>query len=633
MFEKFISKIREIYFGNSKFLDGVDGILMFLNERYEEFGMKYEIAVDIDALLAFKPDLETVQAALLVEPYKSDFVSDVDILNLFGTNVFEVVNNVVRICSLNYEENNTTIQVDVLKKMFLTMAKDLRVILVLLVYRLYIMENLNVLPKNERVAKALETLNLYVPIADRLGVYRIKMSLEDLSFRYAFENDYDETISQLNKFSKSRDRMILLIKRKLEDFLKEKKIDVEISGRVKSSYSIYKKLQKKGLNTVNDIFDIFAMRLIVADSNDESELYKILGMIHSQWTPLPGKFKDYVSNPKPNGYRSLHTIVLGLTDNGESQAVEVQIRTRLMHQEAEYGMASHWLYKKLGSDTSSKVVNFHAQWLRGLRDLTLNTGSEFDLMKKVELDIFRDRIFVLTPRGEVKDLPKGSTPIDFAYSIHTDLGNRCYMAKVNSEVRPLGHLLSTGDLVEIVTRADSSPKLEWLSIVKTSLAKTNIKSWHTGLNRDQNIRKGKELLNKNLKKFLKTPLDQNYSILKDFCGNTLTINERETLLEEIGKGSQIASDILRKIFPEMVVKKKKEKSGISDLVKTDSVSKLLIGGASFLPFKFPKCCNPVKGDDVIAYVTRGNFVSVHKQNCKTLLKLNFERFIQADFLD
>jgi len=383
-------------------------------------------------------------------------------------------------------------------------------------------------------------------------------------------------------------------------------------------------------------------------------------LIHSKWVPLANRFKDYVAVPKPNGYQSLHTTVLGLAPEGHDQPVEIQIRSERMHKEAELGIASHWLYEATsgksvkfdrdeilgqlsdGDDTvmneeANKKYSRHIDWLRGLeklqQDLQFEQGSES--LEELKMDVFSDRIFVLTPQGEVKDLPQGSTPIDFAYIVHTDIGHRCAMAKANGSIVPLDYELKNGEVIEIVLKPKPNPKPHWLSIVKTSNAKAKIKAWFRGLDRERNVKEGRDLLNKHLKRYGKATLDDSYSILKNYDGKKRSLRDREGILEEIGIGSQLANVVVKKIFateqllesiPDSKVPKRRIKK------KTDEEKEtVLIGGEAGLPYKMAACCSPSKGDEIIAYITKGHSITVHKASCPYVSNLDERRLLDAGF--
>ncbi len=605
----------------------------FALEKYNhtEGTMQYPLRV-LEVILPLKPDEDTIIAVLLHDLYVMGFLVDNVVLDLFGQSTFKLLASFKKLYELNYAENDKTSQIEILRKMFLTMAKDIRVILIWLAQRLHRMERLDDFygssANKDKLAK--ETMEVYVPIASRLGVYRIKTQLEDLSFKYLNTKEHIRISKQIEEFGESRKEAIEGIRKRLEDFLKSKGVDAFVFGRFKSVYSIYRKLERKGLSHVSELYDLFAIRVILPTCEKIDHLYSILGLIHSEWKPLSSRFKDYVAVPKPNGYRSLHTVVLGIAPKDMDQPVEIQIRDDAMHREGEYGIASHWAYK------GNVSVGSQSEWIRGLEKIHEFFGVGAEAMKEVEVDVFKDRIFVLTPRGEVKDLTVGSIPIDFAYAVHTDVGNRCVMAKVNQALVPLDYELKNGDVVEIITRKDAFPKLRWLSLVKSSFARHKIKAYFSSLNRDNNLKEGRRLINTQLERLNKPLLDQNYSILKAFGGQKLNISRRESLVEEVGKGSKLASDIVRKIYPyekNLATKKiisKAEPSLSKGAKKRVALSEqVVVGGEEGLPIKIASCCKPKMTNSIIGYVTRGNSITIHKSGCRLLGSLTEERFISA----
>lgn len=587
----------------------------------------------LDVLLPFEPDTATLIAAVLHPMYLEDLLSDGQIKKDFGNDVLTMLHNAKKLNSLNYAQNDRSFKLEMLRKMFLVMAKDVRVILIILAYRFVLMGNLkDILPRDQQQFFAKETMDLYVPIADRMGMHRLKTQLEDLSFKYCQKEEFEDIERQLNKLRARFKTSIAKIKDILEKFFAMHGIEVDVSGRIKGIYSIYKKFQRKGLHSVDELFDIFAMRVVLKPKyNSKGEtmvdnLYGVLGLLHSEWRPLSRRFKDYIAVPKPNGYKSLHTVVLGLAPKNMDQPIEIQIRDEDMHKDAEYGIAAHWVYK----GKKNIRVEMQMDWLKNLEKLYQDEEGNFDL--------FKDRIFVLTPRGEVKDLPTGACPIDFAYSVHTDVGHRCVMSKVDGKVVPLNYELKNGEVVEIVTRKDATPKLQWLSIVKTGFAKNKIKAYFSALNRENNIKEGKRLLNNQLMRLNKPPLDQNYSILRDYLGRRLTTAEREGLIEEIGKGGKMVSDVIRKIYPyEELVLANYVQPVLQQIPAEDASAglkledQILIGGEGGLPVKMAACCKPEKNSSIVGYVTRGNTISVHRADCKILDALNVERLVFAQW--
>lgn len=593
----------------------------------------------LEILLPLKPDEDTIVAILLYDLYVMSVISDESVRENFGQSVLEMLTSLRRLYALNYEENDKGMQLEVLRKMFITLAKDIRVILIWLAHRLCSMRNtIKEMDPEQSYKLAKETMNVYVPIASRLGIYKIKIQLEDLSFQYLNPDEYERLASQLSKFTESKTMPIEFIKKQLEDFFRARGIEAEIQGRIKNVYSIYTKLAKKGYINVADLYDFFAIRVILPVKPSYDHLYMALGLIHSEWKPISSRFKDYVAVPKPNGYRSLHTVVLGLGPKGLDKPVEIQIRDEKMHREAEYGVASHWLYKTKRS-SSLEDLNKHVDWIRGLEQIHEFFGSESsEVMREVEIDIFKDRIFVLTPRGEVKDLPLGAITLDFAYAVHTDVGNRCVSAKVNGSMVPLDYQLKNGDVVEIIVRNDASPKLKWLSMVKSSFAKNRIKAWFSGLNRDKNVKAGRELINAQLERLNKPVLDQNYSLLKSINGENLNLSQRESLLEEIGKGGKIASDIVKKLYPYErtlpsggnTAKPKPVKSFVSTDLPLEK--RVIIGKQSGFPVNIAACCKPEFGQQIVGYVnSRNKRINIHRFNCLKLDSLNREKIIFAEW--
>lgn len=611
----------------------------FVLEKYKDTEGDTEYCTKVlEILLPLKPDEDTIIAVLLHDLYLLGFLDDEYVKDAFGHPVFLLLAGLKKLTELNYAENDKVSQMEVLRKMFLTMARDLRVILIWLACRLCKLENPVFMEKADKLRIARETMNVYVPIASRLGIYRIKTQLEDLSFQYIDPVEYKSITKQVEKFGRSRKTSMEAIRYTLERFLRSKGIVAEVSGRFKSVYSIFRKLKRKGFSEVDQLYDLFAIRVILPEETSD-KLYAILGLIHSEWKPISSRFKDYIAVPKPNGYRSLHTVVLGLAPKNMDQPVEIQIRNEDMHREAEYGVASHWLYK---DKKNAFGVDYHAEWLRGLEKVHDAFEGESEVMKGVEVDIFKDRIFVLTPRGEVKDLTVGSVPIDFAYAVHTDVGHRCVMSKVNGALVPLDYELKNGDVVEILTRKDAAPKLRWLSMVRSSFARNKIKAWFSALNKENNLREGRELINKQLERLHKSVLDQNYSVLKNYGGHVLNLSQRESLVEEVGKGAKLASDIVRKIYPyerNLQTNDIVSKAASSETVEEKEAKmknmvleeQVIVGGESGLPIKIASCCMPKLGDPIVGYVARGNRITVHKNVCRLLGGLDDERMVFANW--
>lgn len=621
----------------------VKGTLPLLDES------DFEMLVDV--VSHFHPDENIFLTAILARACLAGKISDQEVIGKFGKVVAQLIDGLKKLENLHFGEHEKEAQLEVFRKMFLVMAKDLRVVLIELALKLDLMKNLSKVTDDVRMHQkiAREVMDVYVPIAARLGIYRVKVDLEDLAFRVLQPADFDLINKQLASARKRKKLAIETAQKELEDFLKSRGFNVDVKGRLKSVYSTYRKMKRKGLESAEDLYDIFAMRIILPTqydrNNDEQvdHLYGVLGMIHSEWKPLSRRFKDYIAVPKANGYRSLHTVILGLAPKYIDKPVEIQIRSSSMHDESEYGVAAHWLYKQTKGADDEKALQSYADWIKGLEKLQEDFDVDSDSATAMPVaDIFRDRIFVLTPRGDVRDLPAGSTPLDFAYLIHTDIGHRCMLAKVNGVAVSLDYELNNGDVVDIVTRREPAPKLQWLSIVKTGFAKNKIKAWFSGLNRENNIREGKRLVNAQLERLNKAVLDQNYTVLKSYGGGNLNFQERERLLEEVGKGSQLASDIIRKIFSYQEILEARgvdasaERGDKKALAQIESVEQfdnqeILVGGEAGLPVRLANCCKPARGDDIVGYVTRGNTVSIHRVSCLTLDGLNKERIVFAQW--
>jgi len=606
-------------------------------------------------VLDFNPDDDMVVAALLHDVSEDTERTLDDIENVFGPAVRNLVNGLEKVAKVRAKENEY--QAENLRKMFVSMASDIRVIVVKLCDRWHNMQTLNFVKEEKQRRIALETLMVYVPIASRLGIYRIKSALEDLCFQFLEPESFKDIDDQLDAYGKSRSRYIKSLEALLSQFLKKNHFKVKVESRVKTHYSIHSKMKKKSKESVEEVFDVFALRITVPTkfNKDKSEytgeLYNILGAIHAQWTPLIQRFKDYVAVPKPNGYRSLHTTLVGMRVDNITQPVEVQIRSELMHEEAEYGVASHWAYKensgpesswdkikKLFKETSvEKVKPSVTDWVKILDDFQAETESNEEFIKDLKLDLFNDRIFVLTPNGDIMDLPSGATPIDFAYLVHSDVGNHTYMSKVDGVAVSLDTELKNGQMVDILTKKSAEPNRYWLSFVKTSSARTKIKAYFKSKDADKNVKAGRDILNKYLQRLGKPVLNGNYDLLKKYADKDLTFKAREKLLEDIGAGQILPSAVVRNVFVEKDLlscdikdSPKYKKGRKAKLVKTKNKN-VLVDGLSNLPIKFAPCCGPKVGDVILGYVTRGDGVTVHKFDCKVLHDADKERVISVEW--
>lgn len=619
-----------------------------------EAAISHYMAV-VDILITLRPDEDTIVAGLLHGVKNVPAFNEEEFRSLFGNNVLFLITAVDSLKRI--QSRNQSDEAESIRGMFITMAKDLRVILIKIADRLHNMEMIDYFPVSKQKQIARETLDIFVPISARLGMYQFKGKLEDHAFRCLYPSQYEHLKNDLDDYMSDREKNIDDIKSELENFLIDHKVVAKIEGRIKNLYSIYRKLKHKNHSTLSDLYDVFAIRVIVEDkvidgTEYNEHLYGILGLIHSKWRPVPQRFKDYVAVPKPNGYQSLHTAVIGLSPKS-SQATEIQIRTERMHDEAEFGVASHWLYdqskehntnvtdyslQKMGADISP--TKKYVYWIEALSKMQKDLKSGKELKKALRIDFFSDRIFVMTPTGEVKDLPSGSTPVDFAYAVHTDIGHRCQLAKVNGVAVPLDYKLRNGEVVEIVLSNKAKPNSLWLSFVKTQAAKNKIKTFFKSEDGEQSYRDGRSLINKHLIKLNKPVLDDDLSILRYYNGERLSKREREGLIEEVGNGSIMVTTLLRKIFgKEFVIEDRKARSLARSKIKFTlpkrvggnqvNENEIYIAGESGLPYRLANCCKPTKGLDIVGYLSRGPYVSIHLQKCKLLRAAPPERIVQA----
>lgn len=549
-------------------------------------------------------DSATIIAGLLHDTIEDTSVTYEDIEKKFGKEIAELVDGVTKLKKLNYKSKAEK-QAENIRKMVLAMAKDIRVIIVKLADRLHNMRTLEYMTEAKKIEKATETLEIYAPIADRLGMSRVKWELEDLSLRYLDPDEYYKLVDMVNKRRKEREELINSIIDTLKVNLERVGIKCEINGRPKNFYSIYKKMKVKG-KVFDEIYDLSAVRIL---TNDIKDCYGALGVVHTLWKPIPGRFKDYIAMPKPNNYQSLHTTVID--NNGET--FEVQIRTYQMHQTAEYGIAAHWKYKTGQTKTTSFDENL--TWLRQLMEWQKDLNDPNDFMDTLKVDFFADEVFVFSPKGDVINLPEGSTPIDFAYRIHTQVGNTCVGAKVNGRIVPLSYKLSSGNIVDIITNSNSGPSLDWLNIVKSNQAKKKISQYFKIKDRDKNIEKGKEVLEKEAKRL-------NYNVnefLKDEWIDEvrakLNVSTIDDLYAALGFGTIKLSQVTAKLID---IYNRFNKKPIKNIVKSKrkaQKSGIDVNGVDGVKVRIAKCCTPVPGDDIIGYITIGRGISVHRADC------------------
>ncbi|MBW2434853.1 MAG: bifunctional (p)ppGpp synthetase/guanosine-3',5'-bis(diphosphate) 3'-pyrophosphohydrolase [Deltaproteobacteria bacterium] len=580
--------------------------------------------LEVAGILAdMKLDPESVAAGILHDVIEDTAASPKEIKDIFGPEVLHIVLGVSKLSSLSFGTSQAR-QAESIRKMFLAMADDIRVILIKLADRLHNMRTLQYHSPEKRREIAQETIDIYAPIASRLGIYSIKNELEETSFKYTHPEEYSRIDNLLSKSRTDREKYIEKVKSDLKEAMDAANLKCEVLGRVKNNYSIHNKMVAQNL-PFEEIYDIIAFRIIL---DSVPHCYEALGLIHSMWKPIDHKFKDYIGRPKTNMYQSLHTTVIGPV----GERIEIQIRTREMDRVAESGIAAHWGYKegkRLDENISRKFA-----WIQDLIENQENFLDPGEFLENVRIDLFPDEVYVFTPRGEVKTLPRGATPVDFAYMIHTEVGNQCTGAKVNGRMVPLPHELETGDIVEIVTSKNHHPSKDWLNFVKTVKARSKIRHWIKVQETQRSLSLGREMCEKAFRKerlsfnnLVKS--EKMMAVVEQFGFKTV-----DDLIANVGYGKITPLQVLRKfepkseeaeadesIFNKLIgrVRKKKPKTGI------------LVNGVDDILIKFGKCCQPVPGDPILGYITQGYGVTVHRTNCVNALRMNPERQIEVSW--
>ena len=583
-------------------------------------------------------DTDTIVAGLLHDVIEDTKYTYDDVVNKFNAEIANLIDGVTKLTKLGEMEykSKEEQQADNVRKMLLAMAKDIRVIIIKLADRLHNMRTLKFMPANKQKSKAKETLDIYAPLAHRLGMSKIKWELEDLCFRYLHEKEYYDLVKDIAEKRVERENYIKEIVADLYKKLEASGIDSDIDGRPKHFYSIYKKMVNKN-KTIDEIFDLTAIRVLV---NSVKDCYGVLGIVHTIYTPLPGRFKDYIAMPKPNMYQSLHTTVIG----PQGKTFEIQIRTFEMHRTAEYGIAAHWKYKEgdNGSNEQDKQKDFEKKlvWLRDMLEWQKETSDAEEFIEGFKIDLFSDEVFVFTPKGVVINLCSGATPIDFAYRIHTDIGNKCIGAKVNGKIVPLDYTLKTGEIVEILTSPNAKgPNMDWLNIAKSNQSKSKIKQWFKKAKKEENMLKGKELLDKELKK-----QGVNYSDIAkgDFYARLVkryNIHNMDDVYALLGVSGISASTLVCRLKEDNGIdkanKEKENKEVLSKAIEEQMAKTarqpepnnygITVKGETNLMVRFAKCCTPVPGDEILGYITKGRGVSVHRKDC-----LNLKNLIETD---
>lgn len=558
------------------------------------------------------------------------------VVNNFGEEVSFLVNGVTKLGKLECNSKEER-QLESYRKMFLAMAEDVRVIIIKLADRLHNMRTLKHQAPEKQKEIAKETLEIYAPIANRLGISKMKWELEDLSLRYLEPDKYYDLVARISMKRKEREEYINQVINVLNEELKKADLKVEIAGRPKHFYSIYNKMIKQNKD-LNELYDLIAVRVLVDTIKD---CYAVLGIVHTLWKPIPGRFKDYIAMPKPNMYQSLHTTVIG--PGGEP--FEIQIRTYDMHRTAEYGIAAHWIYKESGG-SEMKKSNSQLSWLEQLKEMQSEAKDNKEFMESIKIDLFSDSVFVFSPKGDVYELPVGSTPIDFAYRVHTEVGNRCIGCKVNNKIVPLDYQLKTGDIVEVLTsKVANGPGQDWLNIAKTSQAKNRIRQWFKKDRRGENMLKGEELLEKEIKK---QGLDAAFYTKSDHINQIarkVGYSNWEDVFAAVGEGALTALQVLNRLKDEF----QRDESGknVNDLLnsksnkearknikpqkKSKNNSGVLVKGIDDIEITIAHCCKPLPGDPITGYITRGRGIKIHHNDCPNLKNYEPDRLVEAQW--
>lgn len=573
-------------------------------------------------------DVSTLVAAFLHDVLEDTPVTSDELEQKFGKEVLELVEGVTKLDKIKFVSAEDE-QAENLRKMFFAMAKDYRVIIIKLADRLHNMRTLDALKPEKQIKIATQSLKIYAPLAGRLGLSFVKCELEDLAMRYLYPDDYYELVEFIKTKSKERQQFIEKICDELKAKLQELGIEGEVNGRQKHLYGIYKKMLKQGKN-IEQIYDISAVRVIV---NEVQDCYTVLGAIHTMWMPLPGRFKDYIAMPKPNGYQSLHTTVI----TKFKETFEIQIRTYEMHRIAEYGIAAHWKYKE--GKTGATKIDDQINWLREVMDTQRESSDSHEFLENIEGNVFTDEVYVFTPKGKVLNLPVGSTTVDFAYAIHSAVGNKCIGAKVNGKIVPLNTVLNTGDIVEILTtNSGKGPSRDWIKFVKTASARTKIRQYFKKEMKEENIKRGKDMLEREAKR-----RGYNLSELLSTAGlnyimNRYTLSSIDDLYASVGFGGLTTNQIIVKLI-DYFKRDLLSKNPVAEIKTTSTTGKsssgngVLIRGYDDFLVRLSHCCNPVPGDKIVGYVSRGRGVSVHCVDCPNVKNMEPERLIEAKWDD
>ena len=594
-------------------------------------------------LAELEMDKETIVAGMLHDVVEDTEMTLDDITREFGEEVALLVDGVTKLGQLSYSQDKLEVQAENLRKMFLAMAKDIRVIIIKLADRLHNMRTLEFMTEAKQKEKARETMDIYAPIAQRLGISKIKTELDDLSLKYYQPEVYYQLVKDLNARKTEREEFVQQIVAEVSKHMENASIKAKVYGRVKHFFSIYKKMVNQN-KTLDQVYDLFAVRIIVDSVKD---CYAALGVIHEMYTPIPGRFKDYIAMPKANMYQSLHTTLMGPA----GQPFEIQIRTEEMHKTAEYGIAAHWKYKETGG-SNAKGLNSQEEKLNWLRQILewqrdMSDNREFLSLLKGDLDLFQEDVYCFTPNGDVKNLPNGSTPVDFAYAIHSAVGNKMIGARVNGRLVNIDYKIQNGDRIEILTSQNSKgPSRDWLNIVKSTQAKNKINQWFKSELKEDNIVRGKDLIDRYCKTKGINFGDLNKPEFQEKVMQRYAFRDWDSVLASIGHGGLKEGQVINKMIEEREKKTRKEVTdtnildGLSEMsgnkaeVSKKSKGGIMVKGIHDVAVRFSRCCSPVPGDEIVGYVTRGRGVSIHRTDCVNIINLPSEertRLIEAEW--
>ena len=614
-------------------------------EQFRKSGEPYIIhPLWVGIILAdLEMDKETIVAGMLHDVVEDTVMTLDDITREFGSEVALLVDGVTKLGQLSYSKDKLEVQAENLRKMFLAMAKDIRVIIIKLADRLHNMRTLEFMTPEKQKEKARETMDIYAPIAQRLGISKIKIELDDLSLKYSNPEVYYQLVRDLNERKTKREEFVQQIVAEVSKHMENANIKAKVYGRVKHFFSIYKKMVNQN-KTLDQIYDLFAVRIIVDTVKD---CYAALGVIHEMYTPVPGRFKDYIAMPKANMYQSLHTTLIGPS----GQPFEIQIRTEEMHKTAEYGIAAHWKYKESGDGTKGVAKNKEEEKLSWLRQILewqrdMSDNREFLSLLKGDLDLFTEDVYCFTPNGDVKNLPNGSTPVDFAYAIHSAVGNKMVGARVNGKLVNIDYKIQNGDRIEILTSQNSKgPSRDWLNIVKSTQAKSKINQWFKKEFKEENIVRGRELISAYCKAKAINLADISKPKYLQIVQQKYGFRDWESVLAAIGHGGLKEGQVVNRLMEEYQKDHKKEITDETILETLSGVpsqkvhiakskSGIIVKGIDDMAVRFSKCCNPVPGDEIVGFVTRGRGMSIHRTDCVNMLHLSAaerERLIDAEW--